>query len=67
MLLGVLSAIFAFEKETTTKPLGMTLTRFQFDCLLADLSSKAGFEFGEEPYSGITLHGVRIGWIDDKS
>lgn len=66
MLLGILQAMAAFERETGGQKLtGIILTKWQFDCLLADLSGRAGFELGDEPYSGITLWGVRIEWSNE--
>lgn len=58
MLLDILQAMAAFERETGGQKLtGITLTKWQFDCLLADLAGKAGFD--------ITLWGVRIGWSNE--
>lgn len=68
MLNEILETIKYFERNIGSKPVELIIDNQQFDCLLIDLSQRnisIRCSFGNDPYCGIILDDVKIGWSNE--
>ena len=59
---AIVKMIHCYETETSNKPKQIMVGRNEFDCLLSELKEHVVCVVPNDPYCGVVINGVRIGW-----
>jgi hypothetical protein len=62
ILFGIHLMINAYEKETGDKPREIVISGENFACLLVELGENCSYVVVKDPWCGVWLDGVIIGW-----
>ena len=64
ILQGITQTINTYKRETGSDLKEIIIDRREFDSLLSELENN-GQKWASDPYLGISLYDVMIGWRDD--